>query len=480
MNDESDKKENISVNDEQSKASEAPESHKFVSPGILLFVDQLLVAAAGWIYWLVISRFATTSEIGHATTIYSLVLLTTMIAQLGLEYPLLRRSQQERSKLLGTVLLIEMAITTASIPVVLIVVGSLYDETLQQFALMAVGIQVFTSLVFVFRFGLLGISDTKNVLIFDVIGNVVKFASGFLLVWAGFGALGILISFLLHAVLIAGGTFLIARRSFSFAFGSINFAKEIVRDALANTPAKLSRTFILSLSVILLAYFGLSSSDIGIFYIVVMISVAAGGLASSMAFMVIPASSSFKKDLSIDSMRLGLSFTTPVIVALVAAPKGILSIFGTEYVSAEPLLLVLAAGILPGVIVNNAISRYNNLGKSKQLIIIGIVQLVSFIVSFYLLVPQLGTLGAAYAMLVAFMTSGTLSAILSGRDTIRYILVSIFSIAIGSAVGYGMANFLGWHPAIVMVVSIAVSIAVILVFKNTSIKEVKQLASALR
>lgn len=452
----------------------------YVGSGLLLFVDQLLVAAAGWIYWLVISRFASTSEIGHATTIYSLVLLTTMITQLGLEYPLLRRSQEQRSKIFGTVIALEMALTAVSIPLVLLVVNSLYQVSVQEFAFLAIGILVFTSFGFVMRFALLGISDAKNVLIFDVIGNVVKFASGFILVWAGFGTFAILISFLAQAILIAAGTFLIARRSFRLSLGDLTYAKGIIRDALTNMPSKLSRTFIMSLSVILLASLGISSSDVGVFYIAVMVSIAAGGFASSMAYMVIPASSASKKDLSVGSLRLGLSFTAPIIVALIAAPEAILSIIGSEYVSAQTILIVLAIGILPSVVVNNSISSLNNLGKSKELIAIGSTQLVSFVLAFYALVPQLGTLGAALSMLIAFVASGVLAGISSDRASARYIVGAIIAVAVAGAIGYVISNVLGGHPAIAIVVSILVSVGVILAVKNTSVKEVKQLIASLR
>ena len=64
---------------------------KFAGSGILLFLDQLLVAIGNWIYWVLISKINSTSEIGQATTIYSLALLVTTITQLGLEYPILKR-----------------------------------------------------------------------------------------------------------------------------------------------------------------------------------------------------------------------------------------------------------------------------------------------------------------------------------------------------------------------------------------------------
>ena len=103
---------------------------------------------------------------------------------------------------------------------------------------------------------------------------------------------------------------------------------EVLKEGLSNAPSKLSRTMIITLSVILLAYFGISDSDIGIFYIALMISVVGAGLATSMSFTVIPASSESKADLSSGSLRIGLSLTVPLIVALLVARKDILAIMG--------------------------------------------------------------------------------------------------------------------------------------------------------
>jgi O-antigen/teichoic acid export membrane protein len=452
---------------------------KFVSPGILLFIDQLIIAMSGWAYWLVISKFATTSEIGHATTIYSLVLMVTNITQLGLEYPLLRKAHFHKSSILGTVTVIEMAITAASIPFVLYVMASLYGESSQDASWLAVGILALTSLFFVSRFALLGISDARNVLLFDAIGTVIKFVIGYFLVFYGFGTFGILVSFLMHGILVAGSTLWIAKRSLSFKLGDLKFVKEILKDGLVNAPSKLSRVFILSLSVVLLAFFGVSSSETGIFYIAVMISVAAGGFASSIAFMVIPVSSSSKTDLSSGSMRLGLSFSAPIVAALLAAPSAILSIIGTEYAAEETVLTILSIGILPSAIAANAVSQFNYLGKSKELILIGFVQLAAFFVSFYVLVPNYGIIGAAYAMTIAFVCSAIPAVMFSERKVIRYIAVSVLSILAAWGVGYTISSIGGIHPSISIIAAVAISFIVVFKLKNTSTGEIRRIVQTI-
>jgi O-antigen/teichoic acid export membrane protein len=445
--------------------------------GTLLFFDQLLVAVGGWIYWLIVVPRTTSSEVGQATAVFSLVALISTLIQLGLEYPLLKRSSTQRSQILGTVLVIELLITLASIPIVFYVINNLSQHSLQglfRFTWIAIGILILSSLSFVLRFALLGISDVKTILIIDVLGTGIKFVTGYVLVSMGFGAFGMLMAFLLQNLLVTAAIFVVTKsRKFGFRLGSMKYAKEIIKDGLVNTPSKFSRVVIISLSVVLLASFGISSSEIGTFYVALMLSiVATGGLASSMAYMVIPVSSVSKIDLSSGGARIGVSLTAPLVAALIASPTFILSIFGTQYLSAQTTLLVLSIGILPASITMNTISKFNNLNESKKLISIGAVEIFTFLISFFLLVHHFGTLGAAFSTLIAFVSSSVLSLIWSERTSIRYYATSGIAILLGSSCGYITGSILGNNPIVVILISIGVAMMVILVLKNTSPKEI--------
>jgi O-antigen/teichoic acid export membrane protein len=450
--------------------------YRFVGPGLLLFFDQLIVSVAGWLYWIVISRLTVTSEIGNATTITNLVILVSTFAQLGLEYPLLKNSSVQRSQILGTILVIELIITIALVPVVIHVVNVLYYGSLQDFALIAVGMFLLSSLSFVARFALLGISDARSVLMITLAGTATKLGLGYTLVSIGFGAFGMLLALLIETLLEGALALGVCRKRFSFRIGSLEYFKKNVKDGLVNTPSKLSKMIILSLSIVLLASFGVNSSEVGIFYVAIIISVVAGSLASSMAYMVIPASSGSKNDLSTDSLRISLSLTAPLIAALIVAPKSILSVIGPEYASAEIILLVLSIGILPSSIAINAISKFNYLGKSKELITIGSIQILAFLIPFIFLVPLYGTLGAAVSILIAFVGSSIPSIIWSERISMKYIGNSAFAIISGFTLGYVVGIiFDGIHPAVQILISTGAALAVVLALKNTTAREIGQL-----
>jgi O-antigen/teichoic acid export membrane protein len=469
-----------SSDSEDTKKIEVHSSGNFITPSFFLFLDNFLVSIGGWIFWLVITKLTSSSELGLAVTVYSLVILVTTLTQLGLEYPLLKKSNIQGSQILGTSFMIELLIILASIPFVYIVINTLYNKSVEQFTWISIGLLIIISLEFVFRFGLLGISNSKIVLIIDLIGVGIKLSTGFILVSMSLGTLGILLAYLFEGLFVIFTSLYFVKKSFSFRMGNFGYFKEIIKDALVNTPAKWSKMFIVILSVVLLAIFNISSSEVGIFYVALMITIVVAGFASSMAYMVIPSSTTLKKDLSSSSLRLSLSLTAPIVVALLVAPRSILSLIGPDYESAVGVLVVLSMAIIPSSITANLISKLNNLGKSRLLVFSGLLQIGTFFVSFFVLVPIYGTIGAAISILTAYLSSSIFLTILSGHGSFRHILTVCLSVFVGFIVGYMIRMTLGNEQQyLIIIISIATSILVILASKNTTIKEMRSLLKAL-
>jgi O-antigen/teichoic acid export membrane protein len=454
---------------------------KLVGSGFLLFLDYLFVAIGGWLFWIIISGLAAIGDIGMATTIYSLVTFVAIITQLGSEYPLLKKSNVDRSVILGTGLVIQLALSVAVIPFIMLVIGNMYQGSLQAYTWIAIVLVILIAIEFVARFILLGIFDAKRVLAIDMLGLSMKFLFGYILVSMHYGAFGILFAFLAELIVIVGAYLVIARKTFAFSIGGVLFFKEIMRDSLVNAPSKWSNMIIVNLSVVLLASIGVSQGDVGVFYITLMISIVVGSFASSMAFMVIPAFSETKRDLSSESLRISLSIITPVIAVLLVAPNLILSLISSKYEAGAPLLLVLAIATLPFSITVNTVTRLNNIMKPKRLIILGIIQLTTFLFFFLLLAPSLKTFGAAFAVLLSFAASASLSLAWSGRSSLRHTAFCFLSVFLGAVLGY-IVFFIATgaslsHPDILAALTSAVVSTVAIVgSKNLSIKELMYLA----
>jgi O-antigen/teichoic acid export membrane protein len=453
---------------------------RVVGSGLLLFLDYILVAIGGWLFWIVVSRLVSVVEIGVATTIYSLVVTVATITQLGAEYPLLMKSHTDRSVILGTGLVIQVAISIASVPFVVMVVKEMYEGSLQEYTWIAVILIILIAVEFVTRFVLLGVFNAKKVLTIDMLGLSLKFVVAYVLLSIHYGALGILFAFLSEFLIIAVSYLFFAKKTFAFHIGKISFFKEVLMDSLINAPSKWSNVMIINLSIVLLAFIGVNQGDIGIFYITLMISVVVGSFASSMAFMVIPAFSESKKDLSSGSLRISLGTVTPVLSVMLVAPDLVLSLMNPEYEAGAALLFVLTIGVIPFSITVNAIAKLNNLKERKKLFSIGILQLIVFIVSFFLFAPSLGTIGAAYAILIAFTGSAIVSLIWSDKSSLRHIAYCCLAVFVSTISGYAVylvaRDALISHPQIFAIItSLALSIVVTIGSKNVSITELRYL-----
>ena len=452
---------------------------KFVSSSLFLFLDGLVLGAGGWIYWLVMTKFTSSSEIGQATTIYSLIVLVDTLTQLSLEYPLLKKSPIQRSRVLGAALTIELAIILSVTPFVIFLLNYTYDENLQKYTWIVIVMLFLLAISFVSHFALLGVSNSKTIFVVDTVATGIRLATGYVLVAQfGYGSFGILISFLIQALFIGTATLLFALKTFGIKFGDLKIIKETVKEGLANMPSKLSRTLIFSLSIVLLAYFGVRTSEVGEFYIALIITVFVGSLVSSMAYMVIPASSISKRDLTSGSLRIGISFTSPMIAALLTSPTFILSLLGSQYLSAETILIVLAIAIFPLTVVTMAISKFNLSNNSKKLVSLGLIQLLTFLVSFLLFVPYGGTLGAALSILVAYSATSITAILWSDRALIKYILVSGIAILIGYGAGKTLEVFLtgtAISNVLPLIIAVCVTLCIIIILKNITISEIREL-----
>ena len=231
---------------------------------------------------------------------------------------------------------------------------------------------------------------------------------------------------------------------------------------------------IVTLSVVLLAFLNIGSSDIGIFYIALMITIVVASFSVSMAYMVIPSSSAVQKDLSSSSLRISLSLTAPIVVALLVVPQSVLSLIGPEYESAVPVLFVLAIAIIPASISINMISMLNNLKKSKMLIVSGLLQFAIFFISFYLLVPQYGIMGAAISFLLAYSGCSLFLIIFTEHASFKYIVFACLSVLAGFTMGYILSMFIGDEQQFLIAISsVAISIIFIFTSKNLTVTETK-------
>jgi hypothetical protein len=116
---------------------------------------------------------------------------------------------------------------------------------------------------------------------------------------------------------------------------------------------------------------------------------------------------------------------------------------------------------------------------STKLISIGLTEILTFLVAFFLLVPHYGTLGAAFSTLAAFVSSCVLSLVWSEAKSIRYIGVSAVAIVTGVTASHVIGLMINIHPVMTIIISVGVSLSIVIMLKNISPNEIDQLAKGI-
>jgi O-antigen/teichoic acid export membrane protein len=447
---------------------------RLIANSLLLFIDQIAVSAAGgWFYWLLLSKLTSPSVIGEAIAVYSLINLVAALSTLGLEYSLLKRSHNQRSEILGTALLIELAITIASVPIVIYILSAVYTEGLD-IVILAILILVTWAFLLATRFAILGVSNARTILIIDTFATGLKLISACILIYFDFRSIGILSSILLFNIASAATGLYVCIRVHGFKLSRVRNVLVLIKEGLVNMPSIISRSLIYTLTIVLLAAVGMDDSEVGTFYMVLMISLFAGGLVTSSAYMLLPFSSTSGADLSLGSTRLALSLTVPIIAALISSPKFLLSLIGPEYIHGQSALMLLSIGIIPFSIVTIGISKFNYLGEVRKLTAIGTIQVTSFVIPFLLFTATYGMVGAAISVLMSYILSALPCMVWSDRMLMRYVLNSIIAVTVGGGIGYAV-NSSQLNSILAMAIAVMISLSLLITLKNTSITEIRSL-----
>jgi len=150
-------------------------SEPLAKSSFFLLMGSLNLSVSGWFFWIVISKFTQPSEIGYATTVISLVMLVSGILTLGLGYPILRSEDESKNVAFGTLLLFEIILMIAALPLILVLGTMFYPDILQDLLPLTVGIFLLFGINFLVRFAFMRvyyfyrIAYTNQILItFDI------------------------------------------------------------------------------------------------------------------------------------------------------------------------------------------------------------------------------------------------------------------------------------------------------------------------
>lgn len=452
---------------------------KALQTGIWLFADLLVVSVGGWLFWLVLSKITNPIDIGYATTTLSVVTLTTGVLGFGLDYALLGETLSLKGYAYGTITVFEVMMLLAISPIVFWAIVIAYGASFVPYMTLALVAFIVFGLAFTSKFTGVGLLRTRDVFFYDVTGAIVRFLAGILLVYMGFAGLGIVAAGIFQQAVVALGLVMLCHGAIGFKWGGLSRLKSLLKIGISNFPTKISVLVPQNLSVVLLA--GASDpSSVGVFYIVLMISLVTGGFATSIATMAIPASASTnatEEDATLTTLRLGLCLTAPLVAALASSSEFALSLVGEGYKSGSLSLVILAISLLPTIIVSNIVSKLNHERKLRQLTQLGLIQLITFLIVFLLPMELPKPVSTSLAILASSIIASVVASKWLSSRAVRPIVLSTASIFVGWLVGSFTSRFSQSGGLLFSVLSSSI---MILLLKGVTIGEISGLLKLIK
>ncbi len=375
-----------------------------IAGGTWLFLGNLTLSLTGFIFWIVIAKLVGASSIGVASAIVSSSAIAVTLVSAGLNIAVIREVAAKGVRAL-TVSLLWSLITgiIAAIISIPLVNGLGYSE-LSVYALL---LALLTTSSIASIFSLIGLEKFKSYFIAIASGSIAKLVVGVALAVMGMKILAPLIGYLAYPLT----AFLIAlvllvptiKREIKTndIHPSVNDLKSLVLLAFSNYPYMFSNQLLSMLSVYIFAYLVGKPVSTGVLYISLMVILAITAIPNSLLNAALPIGTRRNVDPFTESLRIGLALATPIIVAVVAAPKTILSLINPELIEGADTLRILLLSITPLIALTATITKLNKERKTKTLAFIGAIRLILLMALLVPLTRSYGTLGTAIAFLAA-------------------------------------------------------------------------------
>lgn len=299
--------------------------------------------------------------------------------------------------------------------------------------------------------------QVKTLLIVQVVSSTLRIASGVGLILIGLGALGVLIGNLVLVVVsfsILGISTLLRSRAIQSNSTDASIGGT-VRELLASgyprwIPGILNMVGI-QLGVIVV--FGASGAfEAGLYFVALAIASIITGMYTSImgiAFPILSGMREGRKKLAWRIIRISMVVIAPLVMSLAVYPKEVLGIFGSDYVAAETIVVVLLLSSIPLIISTGVYTLVYAYGNYRQVLAIGLAGSTPSVILYFILTPIFGGIGASYAYLGGTLAGLIVALIIARRVSLRIVwldVVKATSIPLSIGVLAGILNlqwFLG-------------------------------------
>ncbi|RLG58258.1 hypothetical protein DRN86_05790, partial [Candidatus Geothermarchaeota archaeon] len=323
---------------------------KEVTRGALyLYVSSLIVSALGYVYWLIVSKLTLPEDVGIASTIVNIALIISSIAILGIPAGIKRFlgkaiAEQDMGKfrtyvMIGLIILIlTSGIATGFILIFQGYISRLLDIPWYFVPVMVVLI-ITHSITQLFIAVYTSILRTKTIMFVRFISYAAKLLFGTFLVIIGLKAFGIVLGYVIPAVIAAIIYGIISMRSRLLMKTKIglNETTHLLKAGMARWIPNLAQALGTGLGVVTVYGFQ-SAAQAGLYHIAYSVASVILMLHLSVmgeAYPVLSGMSSGREKLASRVIKISLAITAPLAMSLAVYGDLVLGLFGERYAGAH-------------------------------------------------------------------------------------------------------------------------------------------------
>ncbi|MDF0681303.1 MAG: polysaccharide biosynthesis C-terminal domain-containing protein [Candidatus Nitrosocosmicus sp.] len=401
-----------------------------------------------FLFWFVTAKYVGPDAIGYASTFASISMVLSgfvlydtnlgMKRYLGIAYA--HGDLQQFKNILISTLLFSL-VTMSIISIFLVLNGQILNfmGVKQEFIWPILLLLPILSLQLLFSEALISSLKSKNLLIPQIIGSLIRFPILFIFIFyidsAIIGTIIAYSSFFFVCALLYSLDLYRFLKSYSVQLNDfVSNIKEIISTGLSSWLPHIISIIGSQLSIITI--FAVQGAiEAGIFYLPMAIFTITLFIVTGITRVGHPLiagmeSRSLQSDFVLRSMKIALVITIPISTPLLIFPAEFLGILGQEYSTSGGTLSLFMLG-LPLSIVSEIFYYYEyGMGRKTLLLKLGLASNVPRVMLYFLLIPGFGQMGAALAFTAGSLIQVIYSWSLAKRDNIRllnkrYIYITI-------------------------------------------------------
>ena len=420
----------------------------------------------GYLLWLALSRLTTPDVIGVSSTVITLALIFSVIADLGVsrgstlflgKYFSQKETEDVKVLVKASLFIVCSSILVCSLAIFLFK-DWIYPNITFDLILISILLIATTAISNLLRSYLISSLQTQSLPIIMIVSSVCKICIAVILVLLGTGTIGIAVGYVSASlstailVLFILVTFLKPLKHEP----TLHFypaCKIILHASIANWIPKAIAVIGSRLGTIIV--FGIDGAiQAGVYFIAYSIFSVFASIADSLfsvSFPVLAAMNDQRKRFVWRMMKIALVVTLVTSSAAITYSKEILALFGPDYIQGSIPLKIMLLSMLAftfNIAIGTLVYSY---GNYMQVLAIGLGSSISRIVSYFVLVPNYGITGAAISFAVGSIIAFAVSVMIAKKIGMllfwrELALVFIIPTGISFALQYFHVNYMVGVP----------------------------------